>query len=177
MACGAQAYAARKTARREITTGRFVWKGAYSSDDGQANVDIAAGGVGVGANMVGLLHQRFGVSLGNAGQRDREINVETETAFRARANADRRGYGRIRRNLHAAALGRNGLHRADEAGGIAGREKLLGIVAGAAATTQLLGGCELDAEGAVGGRGGAVAAAGGLCGGLVEDFYGHETLP
>src|SRR5262249_2167725 len=145
--------------------------------DGQANVDIAAGGVGVRANMVGLLHQRLGVSLGKAGQRDREINVEAKAAFRARADADRRGHGSIRRNLHAAALGSNRLHRADKAAGIAGREKLLGIVAGAAAATQLLGGCELDAEGAVGRRGGAVAAAGGLCGGLVEDFYGHGTLP
>ena len=55
--------------------------------------------------MVGLLHQRLGVSLGKARQRDGEIDVEAKTAFPARASTNRGGHRRIRRNLHAAALG------------------------------------------------------------------------
>src|SRR5262249_60492657 len=97
------------------------------------------------------------------GKRDGKVDVEAKAAFRARADADRGGHGRIRRHLDAAALGRDRLHGADEAGGIAGGEELLGIVAGAAATTELLRGRELDAEGAVGRLGGAVWAAGCRC--------------
>jgi hypothetical protein len=73
-------------------------------------------------------------------------------------------------------LGRHGLHRADEAGGIAGGEELLGVVAGAAAATEFLRGGKLHVERAVERGGGAVAAAGGLGGGFVEYFYGHGFL-
>jgi len=69
------------------------------------------------------------------------------------------------------------LHRADEAGGIAGREQLLGIVAGATAAAEFLRGGELDVERAVEGSGGAITAAGGLGAGLVEHVHRHIGLP
>ena len=80
-----------KAARREIATGRCVRKLVRVSDHGQANVDIAAGGVGIGADLVGLGDQRLGIRPGKAGQRDREIDVEAKAAFRARADADAGG--------------------------------------------------------------------------------------
>src|SRR5262245_45435398 len=82
------------------------------SDDRQANVDIAARGIGVGAYLVGLRDQRFGLGAGEARQRDGEVDVETEAAFRARADADGRGDGGVGRNLRAALRGHE-LHRAD----------------------------------------------------------------
>src|SRR5205085_7993432 len=104
-------------------------------------------------------------------------DVEAKAAFRTRADADGGGHRRIRRNLYAAALCCDRLHGADEAGGIAGREQLLGVVAVAATTAELLRGRKLDVQLAVGRGGGAVTAAGGLGGGLVEHFHGHGGSP
>src|SRR5579883_2643253 len=72
------------------------------SDDLQADVDIAAGGVGVGAYLMGFLDQRFGVIAGKARQRHRELDVEAKAAGRARPDADGRGDGRIGWNLRTA---------------------------------------------------------------------------
>src|SRR5919197_1703788 len=108
-----------------------------------------------------LRDQRFRVRLGNAGQRDGQFNVEAEAPDRTRADADGGGYRSVGRYL-GAALRSDELHRADEAGGIAGREQLLGIVAGATTAAELFRGGELDVECAVEGRGVAIAAAGGL---------------
>ena len=47
------------------------------------------------------------------------------------------------------ALRGDEFHRADEAGGVAGRKQLFGIVAGATATAEFLRGRELDVEHAV----------------------------
>src|SRR5689334_18679328 len=101
--------------------------------------------------------QGFGVRLGNAGQRDGEIDIETEAAFRARADADGRGHGGVRGYLRAA-LRSDEFHRADEAGRVAGRKQLFGIVAGATAAAELFRGRELDVERAVEGRGAAITA-------------------
>ena len=88
---------------------------------------------------------------GEARQRDGEIDVETEAAGRAQADADGGGDRGVGRNLRAALRGHE-LHRADEAGGVAGRKQLLGIVAGAASAAELLRRRELDVERAVEGR-------------------------
>src|SRR6185437_15406689 len=85
-------------------------------------------------------------------------------------------HGGVGWNLRAALRGHE-LHRADEAGGIARREQLLGIVAGATASAELLRGCKLDAERAIEGLGLAVAAAGCLSAGLVEHVHGHGVSP
>src|SRR6185437_1181319 len=103
-------------------------------------------------------------------------DVETEAAFRARADADRRGHRSVGGDLRAA-LGGHELHGADEAGGVAGREELLGIIAGAATAAEFLRGRELDVERAVQRRGVAVATAGGLGLGLVVNIHGHGSLP
>src|SRR5882724_11350149 len=50
----------------------------------QANIDIAAGGVGIGAYLVRLLHQRLGLGARNPGQGDVELDVQAKTAGRAR---------------------------------------------------------------------------------------------
>src|SRR4030095_13496272 len=68
-------------------------------------------------------------------------------------------------------LARNRLDCADEAGGVAGGEQLLGV--GAAAVGA--GGRQLDVQASVVGTGGAVAAAGGVDFGGVQHFIelGH----
>jgi hypothetical protein len=55
----------------------------------------------------------------------------------------------------------HGLHRADEAGRVAGSEELLGVGAGAAVAAQFLGRGQVQLDAAVGRLGGAGAAAGG----------------
>src|SRR6202008_767192 len=104
-----------------------------------------------------------------ARQGDIERDVEAKTAFGARADADRGGHRGVGRHLRAALRGHE-LHRADEAGGIAGREPLLRVVAGAAPAAEFLWRSELDVERAVEGCSVAVAAAGGLGLGLVENI-------
>src|SRR5215218_8417035 len=143
---------------------------ATRSDDRQSNVDIAARCVGIRAHLVRLLDQRLGFRAGEARQRYGKVDVETEAAGRARADADGRGHRGVGWNLRPALRGYE-LHRADEAGGIARRKQLLGIVAGAASAAEFLRRGELDVERAIEGRGMAVAAAGGLCAGLVEDVH------
>lgn len=45
----------------------------------QAHIHIAAGGVGVRADLVRLLHQPFCVGLGQARQVDVQVDVQAET--------------------------------------------------------------------------------------------------
>src|ERR1700722_9991488 len=65
------------------------------SDDAQPNVHIAPRGVGIGTYLMGLLHQRLGLSARNARKRDLECDIEAKATGRARADANRRGHGRI----------------------------------------------------------------------------------
>src|SRR5579863_10655544 len=95
-----------------------------ASDHRQADIDVITRGVGVGAHLMRLGDQRLGIRARQPRQRDLQRDVETETAFRARADADRRRYRCVGGYLRAA-LRRDEFHRADEAGGVAGREELL----------------------------------------------------
>src|SRR5262249_7468989 len=101
---------------------------------------------------------------------------EPEATGRARTDADGGSDGGIRWNLRAALRGHE-LHGTDEAGGVACGEQLFRIVAGATRAAELLRGGELDVGRAVEGCGVAVAAAGGLGGGLVEHIHGHRGSP
>ena len=177
MPARAQAHAETDVARKRPAglSQRAVRRGRYTTVRRTSTLPRVA--LEYGQTWWAFCHQRFGVGAGEAGQRDGKVDIEAEAAFRARADADGGGHGGVRGHLHAAALSGNRLHRADEAGGIAGRKQLFGIVAGATAAAEFLRGRKLDAEGAVSRRGGAVAAAGGCCGGLVEDFHGHVGLP
>jgi hypothetical protein len=68
------------------------------------------------------------------------------------------------------------LHRTDEAGGISGSEKLFGIVARAAATSELLRCGEFDVQRPIKRGSLAVTAAGRLGAGSVEHIYRHGDL-
>ena len=60
------------------------------SDDAQANVHIAAGRVGVGTYLMGLLHQSLGVRARQSWKRDGEFDVEAKAAGRTGTDADGR---------------------------------------------------------------------------------------
>lgn len=57
----------------------------------EPNLDVAAGGVGIGANLVRFFHQSICLGMREAGKGDRKVNVEAKTTGRARSDADRRG--------------------------------------------------------------------------------------
>src|SRR6202041_3393846 len=94
---------------------------------------------------------------------------------RAWSDADRRGYRRIGGDFRAALRGHE-LHRADEAGGISGSEKLFGIVAPAAAASELLRCGEFDVQGSIERGSFAVTSASSLGAGSVEHIYRHGGL-
>jgi hypothetical protein len=71
----------------------------------------------------------------------------------------------------------NELHRTDKASGIASGEKLLRIVACAAASAEFLWRREFDVERSVKRGSVAVPAPGGLGASLVKHIYGHGGLP
>src|ERR1700687_6356486 len=95
----------------------------------QTNIHVAAGSVGIGAYLMSLLHQGLCLGARNPGQGDVEFDIETKATGRARSDADRRGHRRIGGHF-TAALRSNEFHRANEASGISGSEKLVGVVAG-----------------------------------------------
>src|SRR5688572_2355772 len=130
-----------------------------TSDDSQADVDIAPRGVGIRADVVGFLDESLRLCLFHARKRDAQSDIQSEAAFRTRTDADIRGDRGVGRNLDL--LLRTGcLQGTDEAGSIAGREKLLGVIAFAAGSTEFLRGRELDVERAVSGGSAAITAAG-----------------
>jgi hypothetical protein len=103
-------------------------------DDVQAHVEAVTRRVRVGANLMGFLHQAFGISLCQPGEINREANLEAETTFGARANSygcfDAGIPGHLRATLRGSEL-----HRAEKTGGIAGSEQLLRIGARGTVTT------------------------------------------
>src|ERR1700743_3834318 len=149
--------------------------GEGKSDDRQANVDVAAGRVGVGAHLMCLGYEGFRIGAREARQGDVERDLQAKNSFRARTDTYRRGYRGVGRNLWAALRG-NEFHRADEAGRVARRKQLLGIIAGTAASTEFLWRGELDVEGAIKCRGVAIAATGSFGAGLVEHVDRHGSL-
>ena len=91
----------------------------------QAYIDIAAGCVGVRADLVRGIHQRLGVGLLQTWQADAQVDIEAEAAFDL-ADADIGGNRGFPWQL-AFALGGDELQCTDEAGCVAGREQLFGI--------------------------------------------------
>ena len=79
-------------------------------------------------------------------------------------NRDLRGDGDLVARRHE-------LHRAEEAGAVAGGKKLLGIGAFAARAAQFPGGGQLEVEIACGDDSTSIAAACGVSMGAVEDFF------
>ncbi|MNT32358.1 hypothetical protein D3C72_1682330 [compost metagenome] len=92
----------------------------------------------VGANDMRLLDEIFEHRLVDARRRDFERSVDAEAgAVFARADADAGGDLGVVRNLHLFLAG-DEFQRAEEAGGIAGGEHLLGIGAGGAVAAEFL---------------------------------------
>src|SRR5689334_16044166 len=90
--------------------------GPNRSDHVEPDRHVVAGGVRVRADLVRLLHQLLRLLARHARQRDVELHVDTESAFRTRADADGGGDLRVVRHLDGPALGGHEFHRADEAG-------------------------------------------------------------
>src|ERR1700728_181913 len=143
--------------------------------DLEPNLDVAAGGVGIGANLMRLFHQSLCLGMREAGKRDIKADLQAKTTGRTWSDADRRGHRRISGHFRAA-LRSHELHRADEAGGISGREKLFGIVAGAATASELLWRGEFDVQRSIERGSFAVTAASRLGTGPVEHIYRHGGL-
>src|SRR3546814_9745508 len=100
--------------------------------------------IGVGADDVGLVHDRLGDVALEARQADHQLDVEAEAlAVVAWADADLGRHGAVVRDLHLLLSGGD-LNGAEKAGRIAGGEELLWIVALAARPAELLRGGKLD---------------------------------
>ena len=102
----------------------------------QLDVDVAAGGLGIRAHAVRLLHQLLGGALLEAGQVADQVGVDAEAALGVLAEADLGGDagGVVEVDLLVA---RDQAQRAEEAGGVAGREQLFGVGALAVAAHLL----------------------------------------
>ena len=61
---------------------------------GQGNVDVAASGIGIGANLVGLLDQLVGLALIHAWQGDPQFDLDAEATVGG-ADTYHSFYGRI----------------------------------------------------------------------------------
>jgi len=117
---------------------------------------------------VGLLDQILGLLLVHSRQRDAQRDIQPEAAFRTRPDTDIRGDRGIVGDLDFL-LRSSGLQSADEAGGVAGREKLFGIVACPTGPAEFLRCGELDLERAV--RGGCAAVTATGCRGFGGVFH------
>src|SRR5690606_34074240 len=144
--------------------------GAGSDADVQTYFDVAAGGVGVGADLVGRVDQRLGGVLVQARQADVQFHFQTEAAGDL-ADADLTGDRGVGREGLLLLAG-DELQSADEAGRVTGGEQLLGVAGFAAGAAQLARGGQLDVEESIGGKCAAVAASGSGDGGGVEGFDG-----
>ena len=118
------------------------------SDDSQTHIDVATGGVGVRADLVGRIDQCLCIGLFKTRQADVQVDVQAEAA-RDLADADMGGDRSVVGN---AALGLAGheFQGTDEAGGVAGSEQLLWVGGCAAGTAEFFGRGELDVEDVVG---------------------------
>ena len=129
------------------------------SSDGemQAHVDVAAQCVGVRADGVGFGEQGFGAGLLQAGERDMQIDVELEAAFRCLAHADF-GAGLAAAERQFLRFGQI-LDRVAETRGVAQCKELLRVGASLAAA----GGRQFEAQATVvqSSCSGAAAAGGG----------------
>src|SRR3546814_14086483 len=108
------------------------------SASGQRETDIetVTGGIGVGADDVGLVHDRLGDVALEARQADHQLDVEAEAlAVVAWADADLGRPGAVVRDLHLLLSGGD-LNGAEKAGRIAGGEELPWTVVLAAPPAQ-----------------------------------------
>lgn len=139
--------------------------------DDELDRDVAAGGVGVGADLVGLLDElAAGGGVHGVGQLDAEGDGERE-ALALLADADLGGDGGLAHiDLGVPADQAEG---AGETGGVTGGEELLGV--GALAVAAHLGRQgELEVEPAVGGDGTPLAAVGGSGDSGVQRVHGKN---
>src|SRR5216684_9097265 len=148
----------------------LVAAGQQSLHNLQANIHVAAGVVGIWSSLVCLLYQSLCVRAGNPGEGDVEFDIQAKATGRARSDAYGGGHRRIGGHFRSA-LRSNELHRANEAGGISGGEKLFGIVACAAAATQFLRCGEFDVQRSIERSSVAIPAAGSLGAGSVKHIY------
>jgi hypothetical protein len=118
---------------------------------------------------VGLVDDGAGFLAVQAGQVDAQLHLDAE-AVGDGADADDALDGGVLRQV-VLVPGGDELQGAQESGGVAGREQLLGVGAFAAGTAQFTGGGQADVEYAVGGDGATVTAAGGFCVGAVENVF------
>ncbi len=63
--------------------------------DGEFHVDVVAGGVGIGAHLMGLGDQRLGLTPRNARHGDRQCDGQAEAPFLPRSYADCGGHRRV----------------------------------------------------------------------------------
>src|SRR6202012_6281170 len=92
----------------------------------QANLDVVAGGVGIRTDLMDRLYQPPRVLARDPGQLDDEISGDTETPFGTRADSHGCRDCGVARNTQLELL-TGDLQRCEEAGGIAGRKKLLRV--------------------------------------------------
>src|SRR3990167_5428612 len=145
------------------------WMGVSHSDV-QAHLDVAAGGVGVRADLVGSSDQFIGGGLFEARQADVEFYFQAETT-RDLADADLAGDRSVCWQGQFLLAG-DEFQRTDEAGRVAGSEQLFRVGRCAALTAQFARGGQFYVEDAVGGNGAAVTASGGGGGSGVEGLDG-----
>jgi hypothetical protein len=136
----------------------------------QVDLDIVAGGAGVGAGLVGKGDEFLSLGLIEGGGGDLHGDGEGEGAGLVGADGDVGCNGDLAGVQ--AFLGGDVLHGSGEAGGVPGSEELLGIGAGAVALAAEDGGSdELEVEDAVRAAGCAVATADRGDFGCVKDVH------
>ena len=138
-------------------------------DDGDRHLDVAPGGIGVRAHLVGRIRQSLRRGFVQFGRVDDEGGGEPEPTAVERADADTGG--------HLCALdiqlllARHQFQGGVEAGGVARREELLGV-GGAARAAHFLGNAQIEIDEAVVTAGVPVAAvASGVCRGCVNGVH------
>jgi len=140
----------------------------------QAHIDIAAGGVRVGAHLVCGVHQCLGLILFQAWQADIQVDVQTE-ATRDLADAYVGGDRCVSRDAFLG-LTCDKLQGADEAGRVARREQLLGVGCFTARSAKFLGGCQFHVQNFIAGDGAAITATGSGCDCGIERFNDSASL-
>src|SRR5690606_20960981 len=143
--------------------------GCYLSDDGQGDVDVAAGGVGVRADDVRAVHQGLcGLAI-QAGQADAQFHFDAETGGDG-ADTDGTFDEGVCRDAQLVA-GSDEFQGAEEAGRVAGGEQLFRVGTVTAGATEFFRGGQGDIQDAVGGNGAAFTATKGFSGCTVENVF------